>query len=48
MRMTWQEAQFWLECVAYEAELAAEAVQEGGQKEVHGLDDLVKILPKAE
>lgn len=45
-RMSWLQATFWMECIAYDAELMAEAAQP--QKEVHSLDELAKILPKTE
>jgi len=46
-RMTWREAAFWLESIAYDAELSTPAVQ-GETKEVHDLSELAQILPKAE
>jgi len=46
--MSWKQAQFWLECMAYDAELTAEALQEGGAKEVRSLDELAQVLPKSE
>ena len=48
--MTWREAAFWLESIAYDAELSTlstPAVQ-GETKEVHDLSELAQILPKAE
>jgi len=42
--MTWREAVFWLECIAYDAELGAEGLEP--QKEVHDLDELANVLPK--
>ena len=47
-RMTWRQAVFWLEAIAYDTELAAEAMSSEGGKEVRNLDDLVKVLPKTE
>jgi len=44
--MTMAQVQFWLESMAYDAELASAAVEEGGRKETHSLDDLAKVLPK--
>jgi hypothetical protein len=45
--MTWLEAVFWLESIAYDVELSTPAVQ-GETKEVHDLSELAQILPKAE
>ena len=44
--MTWAQACFWLESMAYDAELMNAAVEEGGRKETRSLDDLAVILPK--
>ena len=46
-RMPWKQAQFWLESIAYDAELSAPAAKEE-KEEVHDLSELVGILPKAE
>lgn len=46
-RMTWREAAFWLESVAYDAELSTHAIQ-GETKETRDLSDLVRVLPKEE
>jgi len=46
--MSWRQAQFWLESMAYDMELAAEAGGEECGKEVHDLDELAKVLPKTE
>ncbi len=39
---------FWLEGMVYDAELVAEAVQDGRRKEVRTLDELVQVLPESE
>jgi len=41
-RMTWREATFWLECIAYDAELSMPKQE----PEVHDLTELAKVLPK--
>ena len=44
--MTLMQAAFWLESIAYDLELTNEAAEAGQPKQVHNLDELVKILPK--
>jgi len=41
-RMTWREAVFWLECIAYDAELTMPKQE----TEVHDLSELAKVLPR--
>ena len=46
-RMPWKQAQFWLESIAYDAELSAPAAKEEKEK-VHDLSELAGILPQTE